>query len=579
MRHAPAAATTLVASVVFVACTDVAGLSSYSACADCMQAADASEDAPAIAPVEASPVDEPGDDEATSPPTDSAPPANLDSGGTWRCAKGGCNSAGGACSALSACYCARDPDCASGACVASAGHNDLSCGAGCTGSGPADGFGCALASPGIPATCTATGFGYTPSNFAATAYSAHVPPTQTTIDCDLTYDVATHAFTACTGACTGSFCTGATPPFIAADVAQTSSGGPNVDILVSRDLSLRAGRTLTIASTGAGGGGNAVVLAVFGDALIEGTLRVDGAPGASGGALGTNTPGASGAGGGHGCTTATDPGSGLNGGPSCNSATNDCRDSGGGGAGASGAGGDGAAGVSGNQGNGGGARANAALVPLYGGCPGGTSGGFSCTTYGGGGGGAVQISAAGTLTVTGSISASGGAGGSSTCSSVQSTCGTTYPGGAGGGGSGGGVLLEAQSVVMTGAIAVNGGGGGNAQGAGAGGAGGTSTAPAGKSGAGSAVACGNASSAGGGGGGGYGYLRANGGQPAASYSCVTTLSPAPVCNAAHSACACSADSECSSGRCLPSEECAGPCTGAGPADAVGCQLLESAPSP
>ena len=554
-------------------CANIAGLPDYSACSsDCPGGSvDASRD-----------VSTAGDDGATAveaSSNDPSPEAAADSGG-WACAKGGCNAAGGVCSGPGSCFCTHDGECPSGACVAVAGSNDVACGANCSGAGRPDGFGCALGSPGIPPSCTATAFGYTPSNFAATAYASDVPSSPTTLDCSLTYDASTHAFTACAGACTGNFCTGATPPFVAADVAQSSSGGPKTDVLVFAGLTVTAGSTLTIGSSAAGGGGNAVIFAVFGDASVAGTIRADGAPGTSGGALGTNTPGASGPGGNSNCTTSAKAGSGLNGGPSCSSASSDCRDSAGGGGAGSGGGGDGASGVNGNKGSGGSARANATLSPLSGGCPGGTSGGWACTTYGGGGGGAVQVSAAGTLTVTGTITANGGAGGSSTCSLSQSLCNTTYPGGAGGGGAGGAVLLEGQSVTTAMPVAVNGGSGGNAMNAGAGGAGGTDAAPAGKNGSGSGGACGDASAAGGGGGGGYGYLRVNATEPVASYACVTTLAPAPVCDASHRACLCVADADCASGKCVNSgAQCSGTCSGAGAADDSGCQLLEASPAP
>ena len=97
-----------------------------------------------------------------------------------------------------------------------------------------------------------------------------------------------------------------------------------------------------------------------------------------------------------------------------------CRNSGGGGGGGGTNGGAGNLGLGGTGGTGGNSRANASLVPLYGGCPGGDSAGYACTTSGGGGGGAVQISAAGTLTIAagGSVTANGGVGGTSGCSAV-----------------------------------------------------------------------------------------------------------------------------------------------------------------
>ncbi len=89
------------------------------------------------------------------------------SAATITCRVGGCNAAGGACaSAGSGCYCTSDSQCKSNKCVPVAGQNGVSCGSSCTGTGTADAFDCALASPGIPpitpppaATCPA-GSGY-----------------------------------------------------------------------------------------------------------------------------------------------------------------------------------------------------------------------------------------------------------------------------------------------------------------------------------------------------------------------------------------------------------------------------------
>ncbi|HTB73651.1 MAG TPA: hypothetical protein VK762_10425, partial [Polyangiaceae bacterium] len=62
-------------------------------------------------------------------------------------------------------------------------------------------------------------------------------------------------------------------------------------------------------------------------------------------------------------------------------------------------------------------------------------------------------------------------------------------------------------------------------------------------------------------------------------SCTTTLSPTPVLNAAHSACLCVADSNCSSGKCVNADtQCTGTCTGASPADNQDCRTAESVAS-
>jgi len=471
---------------------------------------------------------------------------------TWACPKGGCNSASGACSASGTCFCTGDSQCNGGKCVKVSGQNDVSCGS-CTGTGAADGFACQLGNQGIPASC-AVGFGYAPSNFTPASYAP--APGPTTINCATTYDSTNHAFT--------GWCAGQTKPTVASGVSQT--GGPEMDVLAFAGLTIASGGTLTLT------GGNAVVLAVYGDATIEGAIHADGALGTSN----TSTPGASGPGGNYSCGSGTGT-----------SQPSDGHCSAGAGGGASAAGGTGAGGVGGNTVAGGAARANASLKPLYGGCPGGTSGSWACQTSGGGGGGAVQISVAGTLTVSGVITANGGNGGTSTC--FAGGCGTSgYGGGGGGSGSGGAILLEGQSVNTGSAtITPNGGtggapnttGGGAAGPGGQGGAGGDSASPTGGDGTGSTSdGCGSYTECGGGGGGGYGYLTVNAGEQSASYSCVTSLSPTPACSAAHSACLCVADSDCASGKCVSAAQCTGTCTGTGSPDVAGCQIATSAPT-
>ncbi|HVK78879.1 MAG TPA: choice-of-anchor D domain-containing protein [Kofleriaceae bacterium] len=100
------------------------------------------------------------------------------------------------------------------------------------------------------------------------------------------------------------------------------------------------------------------------------------------------------------------------------------------------------------------------MIPLQGGCRGGSTGetnaGFGYVSSGGGGGGALQIVSRTRISLTGSaiIDASGGGGRSGAPPS-----GTI---GGGGGGSGGGILLEAPQVIVNGAnvvISTKGGGG------------------------------------------------------------------------------------------------------------------------
>jgi hypothetical protein len=315
----------------------------------------------------------------------------------------------------------------------------------------------------------ALSFGYTPSNFDPDGYSA--PKAATVIDCNTTYDSTAHSFT--------HWCSGRTAPRITADLTQP--GGPNIDVLAFAGLTLNAGVTLALT------GRNAIVLAVYGDATVQGTIDADGEPGVSG----NPAAGASGPGGAYACS--------ANAGGNAGTATSN---SGGGGGGGSTAGGQGAndCPVVAVGGAAGAARPNVSLGPLYGGCPGGASGPGGCTTGGGGAGGAVQLSAAGALTVDGTITANGGAGGTSTCTAVL--VGVTYYGGGGGGGAGGAILLEGSSVTVNGTVSVQGGKGGASGGSGA-------ALPSSTGMTGAPASCPGSGVAGGGGGGGYGYERTN----------------------------------------------------------------------
>lgn len=322
---------------------------------------------------------------------------------------------------------------------------------------------------GLAAACTPHRFGYSPSNFLASTYAADVPPGPTTVSCDVTYTTpgGTGPLTWC----------GGPGPYVIPSVAQ--AGGPNVDILVFSGLTVNAGATLTLSGT------DAVILAVYGDATIDGTIDASG----FGGVAGNRNAATSGPGGNFQCGSSA----GGNG-PS------PLVTSGGGGGGASGPGG---AGGRDNLGSPGGvagvARANPTLVPLFGGCPGGASSSCGQVAGGGGGGGAVQISAAGALRIAGSVLAAGGTGGAGAASGCV-LGGLASATGGGGGGSGGGVLLEGLSVSGTGDV---GGGSGGAVVTTGGGAGGSALQPAGSAGA------SNVNGGGGGGGGGYGYLRIN----------------------------------------------------------------------
>ncbi|MBX7102104.1 MAG: hypothetical protein K1X89_30595, partial [Myxococcaceae bacterium] len=136
----------------------------------------------------------------------------------------------------------------------------------------------------------------------------------------------------------------------------------------------------------------------------------------------------------------------------------DCVASGAGGSGtgkqSAGGGGFGTAGAPGNGGPPAGVvNGTPALVPLRGGCPGGSvdKGGV-----GGQGGGALQLSAAGNLTVGGFIAAPGGPG----------EGGPSGPHGAGAGGSGGGLVLDGLLVIVAAPERVTANGGSGGQGGG-----------------------------------------------------------------------------------------------------------------
>jgi hypothetical protein len=462
------------------------------------------------------------------------------------CAKGSCNRAGGACFASDTCYCAHDSDCVSGKCVAASGKNDVSCGSGCTGTGAADGFQCVLGGSGIPASCSAA-FAYTPAGLAS--LSGITPSAAVNLTC-----AGTVTFNGSSWG--GAMCSQSLP----SPHTVTQSGGPSIDVLAFQSLTIASGVTVSFTGT------NAVMLLVFGNASVAGTIHADGASGIPS----RSSPETSGPGGG-----------GTLCGSSAGGGGGSLHTSGGGGGGAQTAGGAGANGVGGTGGTAGSAFT---ASTLRGGCPGGVSGDWACTTSGGGGGGALQISAAGTLTVTGTITANGGAGGTSNCASPGCAPGPnhTYGGGGGGGGAGGMVRLEGVTVTNSGTVTVNGGNGGGPDSTlteqGMGGAGATSASSPGAVGTGSiSSGCGSDDQSGGGGGGGYGTLVVSSGKPSNTFTCATSLTPAPVCSSTHTACLCVADSNCSSGRCVnTASQCTGTCTGAGTPDVTGCEPVSAA---
>jgi hypothetical protein len=527
-----------------VACASVAGLDGYSAdCGEGCVDATSTDVGPGSPGPDAGQGRE-GGDGSTEDASDAVAgdgscdggscPATLSEGVTWACAHGSCNSAGGACTSNGqGCYCTSDSSCKSGKCVKTAGQNDSSC-TSCSGSGPADGFDCQLGSPGVAASCAST-FSYTPSNLTAAQLSALAPVSPVDLSCSgiVTFDGS---------AWSGATCSQTLPsPKV---VPQTR--GPSIDVLAFQALTIGSGVTLKLT------GSNAVMIVVVGDATVLGAIHADGAAGASN----STSSGASGPGGNYDCGSSKGGAGGAG------------HTSGGGGGGAGTAGGTGGDGVGGNGGAAGTTFGASAESPLHGGCPGGNSGSWACTTSGGGGGGAVQISAAGTLTVTGTITASGGAGGTSACASAGCAPGPnhTYGGGAGGGGSGGTIVLEGASLTTTGSALTPGGGTGGdpdpaLQEMGAGGAGAASSSQAGAAGTGSiSNGCGADDESGAGGGGGYGYLSS------------------AVRSSQAASCFCVADSQCSTGACVGSGQCTGTCTGTGAPDLTNCVLVTATPT-
>jgi len=273
--------------------------------------------------------------------------------------------------------------------------------------------------------CLGTGacstFSYRPSNFDPAAVAAQGIGPALTIGCANAFFDSTDG---------GSFwCNGQPAPV---QLAITQSGGVDAVVLAVSGLSIASGGSLSLT------GSRPVIFAVWGDATVAGTLSA--------------------------ASTFTTSGAGQ-----APSGLCDAQDGvadgalvgGGGGGGSDGSrGGDGGDGDAvGHGGRSGTPSGGAALVPLRGGCPGG-SGGRSADPggaggRGGAGGGAVQISALGTLTVSGTVTASGagGQGGLGVLSGSN---------GGGAGGSGGAVLLEGMDVVMppSARLTANGGGGG-----------------------------------------------------------------------------------------------------------------------
>jgi len=275
-------------------------------------------------------------------------------------------------------------------------------------------------------------------------------------------------------------------------VVQTPQNSPELLVLPLQSLAIAPGSTLRVT------GNRPVVLAVFGDVNVAGTIDVS-ASGSTGGA-GNNWN----------CDLlgSSNDSNGNNGG---DTSSNGGKNGGGGGGAFRASGGTGGSvpGVPDAAGGTGGvARGSDLMSPLIPGCNGGWGGG--CGAGPGGGGGALQLAVSGRIDVTGSLLARGGNG--------VNGCGTS--GGATGGGSGGGILLEGNQVFITGGtLLADGGRGGNGANGGGGGLG--SASGAGQVG-------GSSGTSGGGGGGSAGRIRIKGAQgcslggtvtPAASTAC------------------------------------------------------------
>lgn len=259
-------------------------------------------------------------------------------------------------------------------------------------------------------------FRYAPANFTPPSISMFAPAQR--FNCGTsTFDSTPSATTPFT-----NWCGQPTPPVI---VAPQGATGIDAVVLPMRGLRVDGSQTLRLIGT------RPVILAVFGDAVVDGLINAGGSgttPGAGGNSSACGATGAGGVG-----TANSSSGGG-----------------GGGGAygGTGGAGGNSnlsAAGALGGSVNG-----VTALSPFRGGCGGGAGGDSGGT--GGGGGGGVQISASDLVTIRGRVASQGGGG----------QGGQNDQSGGGGGGSGGAVLLEATFISFGPAarVTVNGGGGG-----------------------------------------------------------------------------------------------------------------------
>lgn len=269
-------------------------------------------------------------------------------------------------------------------------------------------------------------FVYSPSNFSPLNVTRAQAAAPIVINCAATFD-SSGGNPRFTTACPGQ------GPLTALFRSQTN--GPELLVLPVQGLLITDGGSLRLEGT------RPVVFAVFGDAIIDGTIDARSVKNTAVFGAGATPSDAKGSF----CSSrAGETGKG-----------NSNRGGGGGGASFATAGGNGGSANPGAAGgNAGVVLTDLQLIPLLPGCPGGNGGRDSNvdTGIGGPGGGAVQISATDKVRVGGVITVSGSAG-------LHGRFDFT---GGGGAGSGGAILLEGRTVdvLSTAIITSNGGGGG-----------------------------------------------------------------------------------------------------------------------
>lgn len=340
-------------------------------------------------------------------------------------ATGGCDA--GACLFVPRTGSCDGGSCAGGVCVAfDAGLVDAGLDAGSSDAGVAPDAG-QVDSGVIDASTPDAGPAFIiPSNVPVQVIESAPSTAHLDITCNVTLSLNPVALTGSGGGCQA--------PTLAAPVIVPQANAPTLYVFVMDRLTARSGARLRIVRGSMGQPADrTVVLAVKGDATIDGTIDVsafesgnsfESGPGGNGAYCPSVSPGGqqnNRSGGGQG------GGFGLGGGSGGDGANN---------------GGDGAPGRP--------ANGNATLVPLRGGCGGSVGGGGAADRFGRAGG-SLQLWVQGQLTVNGSLLANGGRGLSS----------QTSGGGGGGGGSGGGLLVEATRVTVgsSAIVAANGGSG------------------------------------------------------------------------------------------------------------------------